>query len=148
MALVNVYNQRITDHCSKCEWWNKLRCRKGHLPTSPTGCPIRKFEPVNGAGYDDDRLPELPVIDMPPCCGHSNEMPDLSWGQVLSMFAQSMVRWVAAGLPMASDASHASRLRKCDKCPHRKNFWCQKCKCVCYLKTKVATESCPDNRWL
>src|SRR5512137_9891 len=107
MAHENVYNQRITDHCSKCEWWNKLRCRKGHLPTSPTGCPIRKFEPVNGAGYDDDRLPDLPVNDMPPCCGHSNEMPDLSWAQVLTMFAQSMVRWVSAGLPLASDAAHA-----------------------------------------
>jgi hypothetical protein len=150
MSLNNVYNLRIQQHCSKCEWWNKLRCRKGHLATSPSGCPIRKFEPINGAGYDDDREPEPPVNDMPPCCGHSTDMPDLSWGQVLAMFAQAMVRWVKAGMPLAPDQVHADRLRKCDVCPHRKNFWCQKCKCVCYLKSKVATEQCPDDkpRWL
>jgi len=148
MDHVNVYNQRLTEHCSKCDWWNNLRCRKGHLPTSPNGCPIRKFEPIGGAGYDDDRLPELPANDMPHCFCHANEMPDLSWGQVLAMFAQSMVRWVSSGMPLASDVSHANRLRTCDACPHRKNFWCQKCKCVCYLKTKVATEFCPDNRWI
>ena len=146
----NVNNQRITDHCSKCEWWGKLRCRKGHLPTSPTGCPLRKFEPINGAGYDDNIEPEPPISDMPPCCGHSAHMPDLSWAQVLAMFAQSMTKWIRAGLPLANERVHADRLRKCDACPHRKNFWCQKCKCVCYLKTKVSTEQCPDSppRWI
>lgn len=143
----NVYNERMQSHCLKCEWWNKMRCRKGHLPTSPTGCPIRRFDPINGAGYDEDREPD-PVVQDVNCCNHSTEMPDLSWAQVLALFAQAMVRWVRAGMPLTNDRTHADRLRKCEVCPHRKNFWCQKCKCVCYLKCKVATEECPDRRWL
>lgn len=146
----NVYTERIKTHCSKCEFWNRLRCRKGHLPTSPTGCPIRRFAPVNGAGYDEDREPDPPVNDMPSCCGHEERMPDLSWAQVIAMFGQAMVKWAKAGMPLVPPNTHSDRLRKCDACPHKRNFWCQKCKCVCYLKTKVATEQCPDKnpRWL
>lgn len=148
MASNNVYNERLHSFCSKCEWWSGYACRKGHLLTAPTGCPIRKFEPVNGAGYDPDRLPEPLLKDMPSCCGKTTDMPDLSWTQVLAMFAQSMLKWAKAGLPIVPEKTHADRLRKCDICEHKLNFWCKKCKCVCYLKTKVATEQCPDNRWL
>lgn len=146
----NVYNQRINDFCSKCELWSRLQCRKGHLPTSPTGCPVHKFEPINGAGYDEDRLADPVAINMDCCSGGNNEMPDLSWSQVLAMFAQSMVRWVKGGMALAPEKVHGDRLRKCESCPHRSNFWCSKCKCVCYLKAKVATEQCPDSppRWL
>lgn len=144
----NVYNQRLQDFCYKCEWWDRLRCRKGHLPTSSTGCPVGKFEPVNGAGYDEDR-PADPVATEMSCCGHDQNMPDLSWPQVLALFAQSMVRWVKGGMALVADRQHGDRLRKCDACPWRKGFWCTKCRCVCYLKAKLATEKCPDSppRW-
>jgi hypothetical protein len=144
----NVYNERISKFCQQCEWWHQHQCRKGHLPTSPTGCPIRKFEPVLGAGYDEDTAPE-PVAPMPLCCGQNNDMPDLTWAQVLAIFSKSMTNWAKAGLPMVPSQARENRLQACSTCPHKKNFWCKLCKCVCYLKTAIATEKCPDNpaRW-
>lgn len=106
-----------------------------------------KFEPILGAGYDDDREPDPESVTMS-CCGNRDDMPDLSWAQVLALFSQSMVRWIRSGLAIAPDRVHADRLRKCEKCPLRQNFWCKKCKCVCYLKAKLASESCPDGKWL
>lgn len=77
-------------------------------------------------------------------------MPDLTWDQVLAHFAMAQVRWAMNGFPVVPPNTHANRHEKCKVCPHRKGVWCKKCKCVCYLKTKLATEKCPDNppRWL
>ena len=63
----DVFYQR-KNVCEQCEFW-KNRCLKGHLLQSPTGCPVKKFGPVLGAGYH----PDLPVERWEPyssdCCG-------------------------------------------------------------------------------
>ena len=77
-------------------------------------------------------------------------MPDLTWAQVIHRFAMSMVSWVASGMPLVSEKVHNERYHgKCMVCPHRRGYWCGKCKCLAYLKTKLATEKCPDtpSRW-
>jgi hypothetical protein len=83
------------------------------------------------------------------CCGQQGDMPDLSWNQVLQHFAKSMVMWVASGMALANERLHGQRHGKCQVCPHKKGFWCKKCKCIAYIKTKLATEGCPDipPRW-
>ena len=149
-----VYTWRLQTFCHGCEWWAG-RCRKGHLTSSPEGCPVHKFPPVEAAGYAPD-LPPAPVEasgSAAPCgsCGSSaiGELPDLSWHQVLSHFGASMLKWVSSGLSLVSEAQHAERYNLCKSCPHYRGFWCTKCRCVAYAKTQLATEECPDNppRW-
>lgn len=147
------FYERIETHCRHCDFWTGHACRKGHMPSSSTGCPIRKFAPINGADYDADREPDQPDDPMS-ClgCGSNpgGNMPDLSWNQVLQHFAMSMVKWAKAGMPLVAEKVHGERYGKCRACPHIRGFWCGKCKCVAYLKTKLATEGCPDipPRWL
>lgn len=142
------FYERIEQFCKTCEFWTGKVCRKGHTLSSSTGCPIKKFPPINAAGYDEDREPE-PLSTMNGCCGQSDEMPDISQLQVVANFAQAMVRWTRAGLPLVSQNVHNQRHGQCQVCPYRQGSWCQKCKCLTYLKTKIATEGCPDNppRW-
>jgi hypothetical protein len=108
------------------------------------------FEPVNGADYDPDREPDPVEPNMGCCGGNGKEMPDLSWNQVLTHFAMSMVKWGLAGMPVVPEKTHGERYAKCRACPHVRGFWCGKCRCVAFLKTKIATEQCADNppRWL
>lgn len=145
----NVYNDRLKNYCESCEWWTRGRCRKGHVLTSATGCPARKFPPIQGAGYDPNREPDPLEETMGACCGYSDAMKDITWPQVLAQFAKAMVKWTRAGLPLVSPAIHGGRQTHCQPCPHRKGYWCSKCKCLIYLKTKLATEQCPDDppRW-
>lgn len=147
-----VYTWRLQSACHSCEWWSG-RCRKGHLASSPEGCPVYKFPPVEAAGYAPD-LPPVEALVSPPCgtCGSApaTELADLSWHQVLSHFGAAMVKWIAAGVPLVDERSHGERFTQCKACPHYVGFWCSKCRCIAYAKTKLATEECPDNppRWL
>lgn len=52
------------------------------------------------------------------------------------------------GLPMVTEATHESRLRTCAICPHRVDNRCGLCSCYVEAKTWVATEECPERRWL
>jgi hypothetical protein len=70
-------------------------------------------------------------------------MPPLSWAQVIAAFGKSMVKWVAEGLPLADSALHGVRCDHCKVCPKFNRFYCTHCKCIAYLKTKLATEACP-----
>jgi hypothetical protein len=146
----DIFYGRIETYCKHCEFWTGHACRKGHLPSSSTGCPMKRFEPVNGADYDLDREPDPAEPNMGCCGGNGKEMSDLSWNQVLLHFAMSMVKWGLAGMPVVPEKTHGERYAKCRSCPHIRGFWCSKCKCVAYLKTKLATEGCPDvpPRWL
>lgn len=142
---------RKETHCIKCEWWYAGKCRKGHLLSSPAGCPIKKFPPVLAASYAPDREPD-PLPEKPPAgcaeCGVAGEgMPDLSWRQVLAQFGQSMITWVQRGLPLVERQEHGQRTSICETCEFRRNFWCTVCKCVYYAKAKLATEDCPKKKW-
>lgn len=147
-----VYTWRLQSFCHGCEWWAG-KCRKGHLLTSPEGCPVYKFPPVEAAGY----APDLPPVEVAPTvvgcgtCGSpaEGELSDLSWHQVLSHFGVSMVKWVTSGAPLVDESQHGERFSQCKACPHYTGFWCRKCRCIAYVKTKLATEECPDNppRW-
>lgn len=147
-----VYTWRLQAHCHGCEWWAG-RCRKGHLVTSPEGCPVYKFPPVEAAGYAPD-IPPMDISPAEPCssCGSTltGDLPDLSWHQVLTQFGAAMLKWVANGAPLVNEQAHAERLTECKSnvCGRLHGFWCLDCRCVVYIKTKLATEECPKKRWL
>lgn len=144
-----IFYQRLPV-CQACSWWRGA-CTKGHALASPQGCPIQKFPPVEGAGYAADmEVSTEPQALTKGCCGADAEMPPLSWAQVLVHFAKSMATWIGQGLPLVDSATHAARYDQCKPCPHFSGFYCKRCKCVAYLKTKLATELCPDDppRWV
>lgn len=144
----DVFYDRLNNHCKLCEWWKNV-CLKGHALSSPQGCPVQKFPPVEGAGYAPDKPPDSPVQIVSGCCPDAPEMPPVTWGQVLLQFTASVAAWIKAGMPLATVEEHGQRYGQCRVCPHFNRFYCKKCKCIAYLKTKLATESCPDQppRW-
>jgi hypothetical protein len=77
-------------------------------------------------------------------------MPPLTWARVLVSFTKSMVKWIAAGVPLVGADVHGQRYGKCKSCTKFNRFYCEHCKCVAYLKTKLATEQCPlpEPRWV
>lgn len=77
-------------------------------------------------------------------------MPPLTWPQVLARFAKSVVGWIKSGAPLVDSELHGQRYARCKTCPQFRGFYCGHCKCVAYLKTKLATESCPlpEPRWV
>ncbi len=74
-------------------------------------------------------------------------MPVITWEQMISQFAKALLEWVKAGAPLASKRQHHERWETCKGCPKFRDFYCTECKCLCYLKTKLSTESCPDGKW-
>jgi hypothetical protein len=145
----DVFNERRDTFCRQCEWWQGV-CLKGHALGSSDGCPLHKFPPVEGAGYAPDKQAEQ---DSPKlikgCCGGSDDMPPLTWAQVLIQFTKSIATWIAEGLPLVSSEQHGARYEQCKPCPQFKRFYCKHCKCIAYLKTKLGTEVCPLDppRW-
>ena len=71
-------------------------------------------------------------------------MPPITWVEVARQFASSAIRWTAEGFPVVSTQEHGERYGKCKSCTRFVGFYCSLCRCVAYLKTKLATESCPD----
>src|SRR5262245_29018491 len=138
----DVFYQRLPV-CKRCPEWNAVAasCKKGHLIQSSLGCPLQKFEGVDGAGYMDQKPAEPPPQIAQSCCA------DLSVAQVVTNLTDALSRWVANGLPLASSRCYRERTARCMKCPAYKNYQCQDCKCVAFLKAKVATEECPRRQW-
>lgn len=139
----DVFYERRDKFCAVCEWW-KGACLKGHSLASPQGCPIQKFPPVEGASYAPDKevaqtAPQL----VQGCCGSPDDLPPLTWTQVLTSFARSMAAWVSQGLPLVDSKDHGARYDHCKTCPQFSGFYCKHCRCIAYLKTKLATEQCP-----
>lgn len=126
--------------CQACDFWKGV-CLKGHALQSAQGCPIRKFEPLFGAGYAPDK-PVAEEVRVKDCCG-TIAAPPLTWSKVLQQFAAAMLRWISEGCPVVDAQRHAERYGRCKACPKFVGFYCQVCRCVAYLKTKVATEVCP-----
>lgn len=145
----SIFYNRLNNHCKLCEHWRGV-CLKGHDLSSPLGCPIKKFTPVDDAGYAVENAPAPPAPRMVDCCGGNAAMPPLTWTQVFASFTKSMVEWIKAGAPLVSSEVHGQRYDQCKNCTRFRNFYCEHCKCIAYLKTKLATEQCPlpAPRWL
>lgn len=144
-----VFYARLNNHCKACPSWKNV-CLKGHALSAPEGCPLRKFPPVEGAAYAEDKqAAEESPQPVKGCCGEGAEMPPLTWGQVLLHFTKSVAVWIAQGLPLVDSETHGQRYGKCKTCDKFNKFYCKQCKCVAYLKTKLATEVCPLDppRW-
>lgn len=136
--------------CAQCEFWKGV-CLKGHALQSPTGCPIKKFEPIEGASFHPDReVPKITAASGDCCSGHAVEgdtMKPLSWGEVFQSLVASMKKWKAAGTPIASDALYFQRIQVCRKCNHYRWFQCRLCHCLAPVKAKLLTERCPAGFW-
>lgn len=144
---------RLESHCKPCSEWDGA-CLRGHAIHSPTGCPLKKFPPVDGHSYDaeDVRVVVPAGGQRGGCrgCGAKVE-PDwvtpMTWQQVLGKFSESMQVWVKEGMPLVSSVEHERRRSICESCPHYRHFHCKLCKCLVYTKTALKTEYCPVGAW-
>jgi hypothetical protein len=139
--------------CKGCEFWQSV-CLKGHPLQSPLGCPVRKFDPVDAAGY----YPDTTVVKVPPtvepaeCCGKGRTDPELkpmSWQEAAAHLKESIKKWKEAGYPMLEGEAYEHRIVTCKNCPSQQFRWfqCRVCRCLIYTKAKLATESCPAKHW-
>lgn len=150
MIEAGVFYQRL-EICRRCPYW-KGACRKGHALQSPAGCPLKRFEPLYGAGYHPDHPEPVnapnPAPVVPCCTGNAPvEMPAMSLGEVAAHFAASMRKAVAAGIPLATRKEAATRVLVCRSCPDYRVGQCRICKCLVVVKAKLRTEDCPAGRW-
>lgn len=145
----NIFNERRDQHCLKCEFW-KGACLKGHRLSSTQGCPIKKFEPIQGADYAPDRpaRPAPEVVTPGDCCGTDAELKPMSWIDATTHLAQSMFAWAKDHFETVPDEVYSERVGSCqDNCPHYRWFQCRLCKCLVFTKAKVPHEKCPADRW-
>jgi hypothetical protein len=145
----NVFYDRRDNHCAKCEFW-KGACLKGHGLASPQGCPIKKFEPINGADYAPDRpAPEAPSSRRPAtAAGNRPELKPMSWAQAITHLKDSLAQWERDGKAAHSRGRLPRPRGRCqDDCPHYRWFQCRLCKCLVFAKAKLPHETCPAGRW-
>jgi hypothetical protein len=136
--------------CLQCEFWRGV-CLKGHALQGNLGCPLLKFEGMNGEGY----LPDQPVPQpaLPPagklCCGAVEDLKPLTWPEVWKHLVKSTREWQAAGYPITPAELYRKRIRACKSCRQGQYQWfqCKHCKCVVYTKALLATETCPFKLW-
>ena len=76
-------------------------------------------------------------------------MPDLTVAQVAAQFAQAMLKWAKSGMRLATQEQHNARMGICNQCPQKRGYFCTRCRCICQIKTKLATSICPatPSRW-
>ena len=73
--------------------------------------------------------------------------------QKAANFTKSAVAFVSAGMPCVPEGEIARRLRICADCPNFDGFAykgmgeCKLCGCNMEIKTIMATESCPIDKW-
>lgn len=140
--------RRRDEFCTRCEFW-KGACLKGHALASAQGCPLRKFEPVDGADYAPD-APIAPAAEVPKpggCCGGDAGIKPMTWAEATTHLAESMRDWLAEGAPMTPDDVYNTRVDTCKNCPQFRFYQCRLCKCFILAKAKVPGEQCPLNRW-
>lgn len=138
---------RRDNFCKKCDKWDGV-CTLGHNLGSPQGCPQQKFAPILGAQYAEAIIKEQP--QKRPCnCGVEAVKP-ISWAEVITQFGKAMLSWLKEGLPLVDSETHQARNDECksNRCGQYRHFQCQQCKCITYIKTKLATEECPRKLWL
>lgn len=71
----------------------------------------------------------------------------VEWQTILREFSMAMVKWAKNGMPTVNSQVHAERYNKCVNCDKFKSYRCQLCGCVVYVKSKLATEACPEKKW-
>lgn len=146
----DVFNTRRDQHCLKCEFWRGA-CLKGHNLGADEGCPIHKFEPVNGADYAPDNGAPMAfqTAASAGCCGpKQEEMPEVTWVEVLKQFAVSMAEWIRTGTKLVSSEIHGERYATCKGCDRFNRFYCRDCRCLSFLKAKMAPLGCPRHKWV
>jgi hypothetical protein len=146
----NIFYDRRDNYCTKCEFW-KGSCRKGHSLSSPQGCPIKKFPPIEGASYAPD-LPAREVsnaVDSTNCCGRTDpDLTPMTWKEAADHLSASLVEWARTGFPITSDEVYAERVVTCqDDCRNYRWFQCRLCKCLIFTKARVPSEKCPAEKW-
>jgi hypothetical protein len=58
------------------------------------------------------------------------------------------LEWAVFGFPVVDDSTHLERSVQCSICPHWDARAGRCLECGCYaLKLRLATETCPLNRW-
>ena len=139
-----LFYERLNTFCKLCPYWSGV-CLRGHGLASPEGCPLKKFPPEGSADYAVDRpaTPSAPGVarDCNGCGGA--HMPSMTWGQVLASFVKSMAEWIKVGAPVVDSRVHGLRYGQCKKCVEFRAFYCRHCKCLCFVKSKLASEQCP-----
>lgn len=143
------FYRRLEQNCKKCDFW-KGACLKGHALSSPQGCPIKKFPPVQGADYAPDRnVRPAPEVPMPGnCCGSDADLKPMNWSQAASHLTASLATWARDGFKTTPDDVYNERVGTCqDNCPSYKWFQCRMCKCLVFTKAKIPSERCPAERW-
>ncbi len=151
MIPAEVFSARRDQHCLKCDFWRGA-CLKGHNLSADEGCPIHKFEPVNGASYAQDAGTPMPFQTANSagcCCGpKQEEMPEITWSGVLKLFASSMLEWIRTGAKLVSSEIHGERYSTCKECDRFHKFYCLDCRCAVYVKAKLRPAGCPRRKWI
>jgi hypothetical protein len=137
--------------CQSCEFWKGV-CLKGHALQSPVGCPVRKFEPVEGASYHPDRPVPVATAVSADCCGQTKldvEVKPMTWGEAWQHFVDAMAKWKKDGRPVLEGKAYSNRVQTCKGCPggHFHYFQCDLCKCLVYTKALLPGETCPKGFW-
>jgi len=138
--------------CKACSEWDGV-CLRGHGLQSPTGCPLRKFEPILNTDYDEDRGRTVATKLRSGCSGCGSKevdpdaLPEITWAGVVKHLAESMAEWQKSGFATVGHAEHERRYEICKGCPKFQGYYCKLCRCPCYSKTKLATEYCPLGGW-
>lgn len=143
-----VFYQRLAI-CRVCEFWGGV-CLKGHPLQSPVGCPVKKFDPLVGAGYHPDKPSTVQDPIQTPCCGGAagdEAVEPLSWSQALGRFTESMAQAQRNGWRTVVDKDYADRLGVCRGCEEYRFFQCRLCKCIVLFKAKLEHETCPRKKW-
>lgn len=133
--------------CKTCQHW-KGACVLGHALQGPLGCPERKFEGVNGVGYQEGKATETTPVGS--CCGAATADPaPLKWNEVFRHLTESVAQWTAAGFPVVDDATYEKRVDTCKNCTKGQFLYyqCKHCRCLVYTKAKLKTETCPFGLW-
>lgn len=140
------------EQCKTCEFWRGA-CLKGHILQGTLGCPIKKFEGIQGVGYMEDLpvpTPEMPEIRGCATCGATEgELKPLTWIEVVNHLVVAGKAWREAGFPLTPEPAYSQRIATCKGCPSHQYKWfqCRHCRCIVYSKAKLATEDCPFGHW-
>jgi hypothetical protein len=86
-----------------------------------------------------------PTAEGQPCCG--GQPPGLL--TKAASLAKAVVTHVAAGMPMADDATVEARWVTCRVCEmfDAENVVCRACGCLLNVKIRLGTSSCPIGKW-
>lgn len=81
------------------------------------------------------------------CCG--NDPPTPSMLAALKTGGYALAKWVGSGFKLVSAEVQDRRLSACEQCEFVEIAAgrCRKCGCFVKIKTWMATESCPEEKW-